>query len=206
MSAPINANPCCSTQTTTQIVGPQGASGDNGADGKNAFTLIATSAVTIGAAGSSLTVTVANSEWMAIGQVLFLSDGTKKASMRVTAKPATTQFTGTFLGYQGDDTSGTIAIGGVVSPAGVAGTVNQSAQVTLASGVKAVTGVNITASSLIYTSLVTPGGTRTNFGGYKITSIVLGLGGTGSFTITAIDTSASTLGSCTDVLNYLIVN
>jgi hypothetical protein len=205
MSAPANCSPCCSSETTTQIVGPQGDPGDDGADGQNAYTVIATSAVTIGAVGASITVTVASSEWMAIGQVVILSDGTKKCHMQVTAKPAVTQFTGTFLGYQGDDTSGSIAVGGVVSPAGVSGTINQAAAVTLVAGTKNITGVSISATSIIFASLYTPAGTRTGFAGYKITSVVQGLNGTGSFTMTAIDDSAATLASCTDVVNYLIV-
>ncbi len=64
--------------------------------------------------------------------------------------------------------------------------------------------VNITASSKIYVSLVTAGGTRTGFAGYKITSITPG--SPGSFVITAINDSAATLALCTDVVNYLVIN
>lgn len=82
----------------------------------------------------------------------------------------------------------------------------QAGQATLATGFFTVnSGVTISLNSIVVVSLVTPGGTRTGFAGYKITALTAGAPGTGAFTITAINDSATTLGSCTDVVNYIIV-
>ena len=70
-------------------------------------------------------------------------------------------------------------------------------------GVVTVSSANITANSIITVTLKTPGGTRTNFGGYELTSITPGT--PGSFVITAIDTSAATLSACTDTVNWHII-
>ena len=73
----------------------------------------------------------------------------------------------------------------------------------LSSGTFTVSTANITAQSIVLVSLVTPGGTRTGFAGYKITALTPGT--PGSFVITAINDSASTLGSCTDTVNWLVI-
>lgn len=73
----------------------------------------------------------------------------------------------------------------------------------LASGTGTVNTPNITASSVVAVTLITPGGTRTGFAGYKVTSLTAGT--PGSFIITAIDDSASTLGSCTDTVAWHVI-
>lgn len=103
-----------------------------------------------------------------------------------------------------------VAQGGTGANTAAAGIINlgiQAGFTTLVTGVKVVnTGVTITSASIILISLVTPGGTRTSFAGYKLTSVIPGLPGSGSFTITAIsDTGAATLGACTDVVNFIII-
>ena len=80
-----------------------------------------------------------------------------------------------------------------------------SSTVVLSGGTKSITGITITANSIILVSLVAPGGTRTSWAGYKVTSISTGVG-TGSFVITAIADTGSTLGSCTDTVNYIVIN
>ena len=73
----------------------------------------------------------------------------------------------------------------------------------LASGTGTVNTPNITASSIVVVTLITPGGTRTGFAGYKVTALTPGT--PGSFVITAIDDSASTLGSCTDTVAWHVI-
>lgn len=73
----------------------------------------------------------------------------------------------------------------------------------LSSGTGTVSTPNITANSIVVTSLMTPGGTRTGFAGYKVTALTPGT--PGSFVLTAIDDSGSTLGSCTDTVNWIVI-
>jgi hypothetical protein len=79
----------------------------------------------------------------------------------------------------------------------------QAASKILAAGTATVNTPNITANSIVLISLATPGGTRTGFAGYKITSLTPGT--PGSFIITAIDDSGATLGSCTDTVNWHVI-
>lgn len=73
----------------------------------------------------------------------------------------------------------------------------------LSSGTGTVSTANITAGSIVIAGLGAPGGTRTGFAGYKVTSLTPGT--PGSFVLTAIDDSASTLGSCTDTVNWVVI-
>ncbi len=83
----------------------------------------------------------------------------------------------------------------------------QVGTITLASGTKSLaTGIVITASSKVFVSLNTPGGTMgTN---YKVpdASLVVGISGVGTFVASAVDGSGATVTTDTSTLNYMIVN
>jgi hypothetical protein len=100
------------------VPGEQGADGDNGIDGVNAFTLT-TADFTVPAIGGSVTISVADSSWMIIGQILIIAG---PANFLITAIPGATSVTLTFLGYPGDVAPAVgILTGAKVSPAGLRG-------------------------------------------------------------------------------------
>jgi len=132
MSAPIiKANTCCTTECcepqTTNIPGAAGADGENGADGAdgvNAFTLT-TAQFTMPAEAATVVVSVSDSSWAAIGQVLFVQFA---GYMEVTAKPTSASITLENLedtandAYLGNAAPGTIIpVGSQVSPGGLQG-------------------------------------------------------------------------------------
>jgi hypothetical protein len=80
----------------------------------------------------------------------------------------------------------------------------KSGTATLASGTFTVSTQTVSSTtSIILVTLKTPAGTRTGFAGYSVSSIVTG--SPGQFVITAINDSAATLSSCTDVVTYHII-
>lgn len=79
----------------------------------------------------------------------------------------------------------------------------QAGSAVLVTGTKTVSSANITVNSIVVTSLATPGGTRTDFSGYKITTLTPGT--PGSFIITAIDSTGATLALCTDTVNWHVI-
>lgn len=132
MSQPIvKAQKCCPPECcepeVTNIPGPageDGAPGENGTNGTNAFTLT-TAEFDMPAEGGTETVDVGSSDWMAIGQVLFIQFA---GYMEVTAKPSSTEVTLENLentaneAYLSNATPGqTIPVGSQVSPAGLQG-------------------------------------------------------------------------------------
>ena len=120
MSIPSDCCTPCPSVPAVNVPGLQGATGAAGADGTNginAFTLT-TSTLVI---PSGTSVSVANSSMFGIGQIVLISDGTNIANYVVNSVPTTTSLGVTALGYPGDSTSGTIAIGATVTPAGVKG-------------------------------------------------------------------------------------
>ncbi len=120
MSAPENANPCCSTAKTTQYPGVAGDKGDAGTNGINAFTLLSSALVLPTSPTDALTASVADSTWMAVGEVIFFSDGTNFAHVRVTSKPSAASVSGVFLRYPGNAADGvSIGIGAIVTPSGI---------------------------------------------------------------------------------------
>lgn len=115
---------CCCESTYTAPVnipgtgGPTGPAGADGTDGVNAFTTL-TADFTIPAVGANASATVANNSWAAIGQAVFLSDGTDVGTFEVVSKTGTTVMSLQFLGVSGDSSPGiVINSGGAVSPAG----------------------------------------------------------------------------------------
>ncbi len=128
MSATNCACPC-ENPVITEIPGApgsDGAAGDPGSNGVNAFTLTTTSIITLPAAAGPVTSpaiqSFANTSWMAIGQVLIITDtgGVKWGSFRVLTLPSSTSATLDWLDYPGDAVgTSTLAIGSQVSPSGV---------------------------------------------------------------------------------------
>lgn len=118
---------CCS-QCGSEIVvnvpgvaGADGAAGAAGSSGVNAFT-ITTADFIIPAVSNDVTVLVANSTWMAIGQNVIVSDGTNIGNFQVVSFPNNASVVLEFLEYTGDTASGgTILAGATVSPAGQQG-------------------------------------------------------------------------------------
>lgn len=115
---------CCSTPQPVNVPGVQGEKGDpgtNGTNGINAFTLT-TADFVIPAINNNVTIQVANSSWAAIGQNIFISDGTNLGNFSVVSIPNTNSITVQFLGYTNDSAPGaTISSGAIVSPAGQKG-------------------------------------------------------------------------------------
>lgn len=123
----------CPDPTITEIPGAPGEDGAAGAAGTNgvdAFTTLTANA-TIPAIGANVTVSVVNSTWMGIGQVVWLTDGTDKGSFEVISKPGATSATLEFLGYANDSAPGAIiGSGGTVSPGGTQPTFSPPADLT----------------------------------------------------------------------------
>jgi len=116
------AQTCCSvcnSPISTAIPGPEGDPGADGANGIYSFTLLTDNA-TIPAVDSNVTVSVADSTWMGVGQIVFLSDGTDFGHFEVISPPASsTSATLQFKGFNGDASpAAVIGSGGTVSPAG----------------------------------------------------------------------------------------
>lgn len=111
--------PCCPTPQVTNIPGIEGLPGIDGAAGISAFTAVSPSSFVIPAVNATVTVDVLDSTWMAIGETVFVSDGTDKGTFQVTALPTTTSVTLKFLGYQLDSSPGaTIDAAAIVTPTG----------------------------------------------------------------------------------------
>lgn len=97
-------------------IGAIGPAGPAGVNGVNAYTTTATG-FKQPVSGGSVSVSVANSSWMAIGQVVYVSGA---GYYKVASKPNSTSAILTNLGYSGNASSGTtIAAARAVSPGGV---------------------------------------------------------------------------------------
>lgn len=122
MSAPTV--PCCDPcnyvppQNIPGAPGIDGAAGAAGADGVNAFTQT-TADFSVPLVGANVTVSLINSDWMTVGQVVVVAG---PANFTVASKPTSTSAILTFLGYPNDVAPATnIATGASVSPAGLIG-------------------------------------------------------------------------------------
>lgn len=119
MSAPNSCcTPCCPDTELVQtpgLEGPPGTDGEAGSDGVNAFT-ITTSNFQVPAISASVSVAVANSSWMTVGQNVFVLGA---GYFSVTSKANSLQATLTYLDYSGNTNTGNIiASGAQISPAG----------------------------------------------------------------------------------------
>lgn len=122
MSATTPCVPCCSTPITTNVpgpVGPNGTPGTNGTNGINAFTFT-TGNFVVPALGSNVTVNVGISSWAAVGQAVYISNGTATADIySVASVPSSTSLTLTYLNYTTNTNTGnTVNSGAEVSPGG----------------------------------------------------------------------------------------
>lgn len=115
---------CCTPCPTTQTVnvpgveGPAGANGTNGTNGVNAFTTT-TANFTVPLVGQNVTVSVLNSTWMTVGQIVVIAG---PANFSVVSTPTPTSVTLTFKGFTGDVSPGTtVTAGASVSPGGQQG-------------------------------------------------------------------------------------
>lgn len=97
--------------------GDPGANGTDGTDGIDAFTT--TSGFTQPAVSGNVTIPVANSLWMAAGQIVFIPIG---GYYTVVSAPTSVTVQIQNLGYTGNAAPGTVIGASKVSPGGVKGT------------------------------------------------------------------------------------
>lgn len=124
MSAASSCDCPCPNPTITEVPGSpgqNGADGEAGVNGISSFSVLTSALLMPGAPGPVIAVTsVGVSSWMALDQVLFISDGTFQGHFKVLTIPTSTSVTLEWLDYPGDSVGGSIiAIGGVVTPSGV---------------------------------------------------------------------------------------
>ncbi len=117
----MNPADCCNqcpTPTTVNVPGIEGEPGDPCvpcSDGVNAFTQT-TADFTVPAVLANVTISVANSTWMGIGQTIFIVDA---GAFQVVSKGSTTSVTLTYLNYDiNTNTGNSIPTGNLVSPSG----------------------------------------------------------------------------------------
>lgn len=119
-------NACCSScpdseSSSSSIPGPQGpagADGTNGTNGVNAYTTL-TAGFTQPASGSNVAITVANTSWMAAGQIIFIVSG---GDYQVVSVGSSTVATIKNLGYPNNAAASTsIANSSQVVPSGQRG-------------------------------------------------------------------------------------
>ena len=109
----------CAVPEVVNIPGTPGV-GTPGTNGQSAYTTL-TSPITFANTATPVVASVVNSTWMAVGQIVFLSDGTNFASCKVTAVSVASPTAVTLLwqNYNGDGGAPvTVGIGGAVVSAG----------------------------------------------------------------------------------------
>lgn len=120
--AVTSSESCCSTtcedQATVNVPGPTGDAGTNGTNGINAFTFL-TASFEQPAALANVTADVESSEWITVGQPVFVETG---GTYEVISKPSATEVVLKNLGYTENAVATTIIPGGAeVSAAGLKG-------------------------------------------------------------------------------------
>lgn len=115
MSVPKQCcNPCPDVEETN-IPGPEGEPGADGAAGINAFS-ITTADFNVPNIGDSVTIQVGNSTWATVGQNVFIEGA---GTFSISSKPGAGSMAITYLNYSGNTHAGeTISAGAQVSPAG----------------------------------------------------------------------------------------
>jgi hypothetical protein len=111
----------CADTVTVQVPGPTGATGSAGSDGTDGLDSFTTTSAqfTQPASGSNVAITVAESGWMSVGQVIFIQSA---GYFTVVSKASSTAVTIQNLGYTGNAAATTvIASGSQVSPGGLRG-------------------------------------------------------------------------------------
>lgn len=123
MSAGNSCDCNCATPEVFDIpgtAGATGAAGADGTDGANAFTTT-TAAITLpGAAGPVVAISsFVDTSWMGVGQIIFISDGTDFAHLKVLTIPSSVSATLEWMDYEGDAAGGSVlGNGSTVSPSG----------------------------------------------------------------------------------------
>lgn len=121
MAAPSPCVPCCNTPQSVNVPGVEGEPGTDGSNGQSAYTLT-TADFVIPAINSNVTISVQNSDWIALGQVV-VADG--PAHFQVVSLPGSTSIELKFLGYPNDlSAGGTISMGAKIAAAGVLASTN----------------------------------------------------------------------------------
>jgi hypothetical protein len=96
LSVPIGCCDPCIPAGTSSTPGPQGAAGAAGADGtdgQNAFTLTLEEFEMPAEGGTTASFEIVNSDWMAVGQIVFVQAGGVTAYMVVASIPDSTHIT-----------------------------------------------------------------------------------------------------------------
>lgn len=116
MSCASPPNCACPTPVTTNVPGSPGENGTNGTNGTNAFTTTTANFI-VPSLNSSVGITVANSAWMTVGQIVFIQNA---GFFSVNSVSSSTAATVTYLNYQGfaGNAGNTINSGAQISPAG----------------------------------------------------------------------------------------
>lgn len=163
----MSTNSCacpCPDPTITEIPGSPGEAGTAGADGTNgvnAFTTTTANLTLPAAAGPVvLATTFADSSWMAVGQRIFISDGTNFGTFTVLTLPSSVSATLNWDDYPGDSVGTTVILSGAqVSPSGTVPVFSPPANLTDSTGGTpgATLAAGVGISTLIHplTSLVT---------------------------------------------------
>lgn len=113
---------CCPPCPTppVNIPGPKGDAGAAGANGQNAFT-VTTLDTSFPDTVTPVTVSVASSIWMAVNQILIITDGSgNTVNCKAVSFPSTSSVVLLWQNYSGDAAATTtILAGATVSPAGI---------------------------------------------------------------------------------------
>lgn len=158
-----------STIPSGSQVSPGGTPGANGEDGQNAFTLT-TADFTVPAIGATVSIAVASSLFLTVGQNVFIEDA---GYFEVTAKADSTHFTAEYLDYAGNThatdniaSGSSVSVGGTQpsDPLPVANGGTNSATATLARAALGVGGASLSvyAAGTAYQLTATPA--ALNFG------------------------------------------
>lgn len=115
---------CCNTCATVETVNVPGSEGDAGLDGVNGVNAFTTTVgqVNVPNPGDSVLVSVENSTWAVIGQIVIVGvgwdgQGSGPAHFRIAGIPSASSLTLEFLNYLGDLATGQpILTGSTVSP------------------------------------------------------------------------------------------
>jgi len=98
MPAPSSCTPCCVEAVTTNIPGTEGG---------NAFATLSAN-LTLPAVNATVVANVTNTNWMAVGEVIFASDDIDWGHFQVQSIGSVTQVTLVFLGNEGDGSPGAV--------------------------------------------------------------------------------------------------
>lgn len=127
---------CSSTPITVSVPGPTGTTGTTGA---NAFT-VTTSSFVVPAVASTVTVPVVETSFMAVGQYLYVTDGTSKSIFQVSSIGSLTSVTLTYIADPINTQAGnTMGSNAAVTPAGFNGGPPVTTPISIANGGTAAT-------------------------------------------------------------------